>query len=73
MKTLLESLPARFRDDHAERGLPDTVESIKADAEYYVDLDGPDECPLAIKSSASATLRKIVKAEVVASKLLTTS
>ena len=62
MKTLLESLPPRFRQDHAERGLPDTVESIKADAEYYADADGPDECP-AIKASARATIRKILKAE----------
>jgi len=58
-RTLLESLPARFRDDHAERGLPDTVESIKADAEYYANTDGPDECPKGIKQSARATLTRI--------------
>ncbi len=57
-------LPPYFRQDHLERDLPDTIESIKSDAEFYADPEsGLEDAPIGLKQSARATLKAIAKAE----------
>lgn len=61
MKVNINNLPKKFRQDHIDRGLPDTIESIRADAAYYADPDGPDDISAGLKRSAKATLKRLEK------------
>ena len=43
-------------------GSPKQIETLRSDAAFYCDRDGPDECPAGLKRSARATLDAIRKA-----------